>query len=185
MAGLLLGVLLGPAVIGRLAPDLYNAMFSAGEDPQVMLDDFDQQTERQMSNLKDAPDAELAVTQLLIDRQEMRIQLLAGIEAMHDQQAMRLIWALLAAMALVLVLEAMLSPQNDESGRSVVRPVYRRLISVRYALLALIVAVTLSRPGLLGQVSLSACLLIAAVALITGLIPLGLKKPPTSPPSAA
>ncbi len=185
MAGLLLGVLMGPAVLGRLAPDLYNAMFSTGEDPKAMLDTFDQQTDQEMANLQDTPDAELAVTQLVKKRQEMRRQLLAGIEAMHDQQAMRLIWALLATMALVLVLEAMLSPQIDESGRSVIRPSYGRLVSVRYALLALIVAVTLCRPGLLGQIPLPACVLILAVALIMGLIPLGPKRRPTSPPPAA
>lgn len=144
VAGVLLGVLLGPAVLGRIAPDLYDPMFmgsgdmTALEETQAELDLFlnDADTRqaridgilKQAEFLGEGDSAEvstqsqiLALTNDFADEQarlETNIEA-ARIPILASQQQHRDKLSGMATMMLLLIVilfaaEAILSPQRDE-----------------------------------------------------------------------
>lgn len=143
VAGVMLGVLLGPAVLGRLAPDLYDPMFMGSGDmteletAQLELLDYAQNDDSQerinnivkQAQLLDEGDTAYASAQ----QQMMAIQnafadeqarLEANIEAArvpilarqteHKEKLSGMATMLLLLVVLLFAAEAILSPQRDE-----------------------------------------------------------------------
>jgi len=177
----LLGLALSPAVLGNLAPELRDRLFGAEQPLASIRAAFDDESARQIEQLGATGVTEVAVQEHLRQRQQDWLHQVAAFQLALDRRATGLIFALLAALAVVMTLEAWLGPQPDAAGRGVVRPAYRRLVTVRYALLAMIVALALARPGVLGVTSLPLIIATITLALLAGLIPLG-KTPPHAEP---
>lgn len=75
-----------------------------------------------------------------------------------------------------MMIESLVSP--DPSGDTPMRisPALGRLITARYALAALWIAIVLAQPALLKQLPVLFVALLLAVALAAALIPLGTRK---------
>jgi hypothetical protein len=163
---------MGPAVLGSALPGAYHALFSVDVDVEALRQQHDAQTQQRMESLQLTDATDPAMSELLRQRQSQWNTQLAAIESLRDQRATGILWAVLGAIVVVMLLEALLSPQPDDRGRSEVRPAYRQLICVRYALLAMGIAIMLARPSLLAQVPAITTALMIVAALVVGLIPL-------------
>ena len=143
VAGVMLGVLLGPAVLGRLAPDVYDPMFMGSGDvseleaAQAELVDYAQSddTEERIKNivkqaeLLDGGDTAnysaqqqiVAITNAFADEQDRlqgnieaaRVPILARQQA-HRDKLSGMATMLLLLVVLLFAAEAILSPQRDE-----------------------------------------------------------------------
>lgn len=172
---MILGLALSPAVLGNVAPNLRDRLFGATQPLAQIRDAFEAESMQQLEQLEATDVTEIAAQEHLRMRQQEWMHQVAAYELTLDRRAVGLIFALLAAVAVVMAMEAWLSPQPDDNGRSVVHPAYRRLISTRYALLALLIAIVLARPSVLGATPLVLAVVTIALALAVGLIPLGSK----------
>lgn len=114
--------------------------------------------------------------------QRRRAQLRAVQTEVRDTRAARLLVAVLIAVGVVMVLEPLVGPRPaPRQSRAAVSPRLGRLKSVRYALLAIALALLLARPGIMTDGVLSFALVLAGVALILGLVPLSRKKADNHP----
>lgn len=183
VAGILLGVLAGPAVLGRLAPAAHRAMFD-GPDVAAI------EAERDASETRFFEDVEgLDVTKQYVEDQIAQIRAVADakIEDGRRRQIERvavLSAALLLGLVVTMLLESVLAPEPDRQGRAVVPPTLGRLITVRYALAGLMVAVLLASPVVLWAMPLVFAGLVIVVALGAGLVPLGGGKAEPDPSHA-
>jgi hypothetical protein len=146
-------------------------------------------------------DAESSLERLSVDYQRESLQALIGAESMRaiqqaklryqarakqlqqaavavrDRQAAQWLVAVMLAIAVVMAVEPLLAPQPAEKGgQATVSPALARLVSVRYALLAIALALLLIRPGLLVSQTLIFAALIVLVAVVVGLVPLNWKR---------
>lgn len=243
VAGVVLGVLLGPAVLGRLAPPTYDALFEGTGDlsevqqaraelekldtgeidftqskqATAAFEAFDQanqlRTQRiekikkqyeiigsendstaiardeQVRAIQDEQQTDLATLQLrLIEiKQSMKDRLAfdvaqaqAKVEQRRDAHRDKLMGMATVMLLLIVVLhaaEAILSPQRSEleQGKAALPPILSRLITVRYALAAGWLMLMLAQPVWLRGIDLTFGLVLLAVVLVAGLVPLGKK----------
>jgi len=156
VGGVIVGMLLGPAALGRLAPDTYNNWFPSFEQAQEELIRGEQQNfalqiltlggvDMQSADQLDAP----ANLDALRARRDHAVR--------HHGRLAALIVALFAVM-IVEVLAA---------ERPVVR---RRLTRARYVLAAAWIALLLAQPGALGAWILPMAAIIVAIALAAAYI---------------
>jgi len=176
VAGILLGVLAGPAVLGRLAPAAHRAVFD-GPDVAAI------ENEREAAEQRFLADVEgIDVTPEYVQERLDEIQMVAEakLEDGRRRQIERtavLIAALVLGLLVAMILEAVLAPDAKPGERAEVPPSLGRLITVRYALAGLIVAVLVGSPVLLWALPKAFAVLVILVALVVGLIPLGSSKP--------
>jgi hypothetical protein len=172
VAGILLGVLAGPAVLGRLAPAAHRAVFD-GPDAAAIETEREQAEQRFLEDVKG-----IDVTPEYVQERLDEIQMVAEAkrEDGRDRQTERtavLVAALVLGLLVTMILEAVLAPDARPGERAEVPPTLGRLITVRYALAGLIVAVLVGSPVLLWATPKAFAVLIILVALVVGLIPLG------------
>lgn len=171
-AGILLGVLAGPAVMGRFAPAAHRAVFDGPDIAAI-------ESEREAAEARFLADVEgIDVTPDYVKERLDEIQVLAAakLDDGHRRQIERaavLTVALLLGLLLTMILEAALGPDAKPGERAQVPPTLGRLITVRYALAGLIVAVLVGSPVLLWALPKAFTVLVILVALVVGLIPLG------------
>lgn len=176
-AGILLGVMLGPAVLGRAAPGVYDRWFMGDGELARMVADYNREqarvtetTERlKATGVTDAAVGELEARM----RAEIRpaqaamaqaLEARAALQARLDGRAM----ALLLAALVVMVGEAIVTAASPWRGR---------LATARYALLAGWLALTLARGELIRSVSLPFLAAVLLVALGVALMPIGRREP--------
>lgn len=208
VAGVVLGVLLGPAVLGRFAPQVYDQMFIGSGDlteldqAQTELDDFlgnadtrqaiiDQVIKQyeafseEDTSIKTARDEQLMeINNRFADEQQAlqsnvdtaRIPILANQQA-HRQKLQGMVTMMLLLIVLILVAEAILSPQRDEleEGKTTLPPALSRLITIRYGLAAGWLLLMLAQPVWLKGIDLTFGVLLLVIVLLAGLMPLGKK----------
>jgi len=178
VVGILLGVLAGPAVLGRFAPDAHRAVF---DGPDIAAIDAErEQTEQRFLENVEGIDVTPEYMQERLD--DIRMVAEAKLEDGRDRQIQRtavLTVALMLGLLLTMILEAVLAPEARPGEKAEVSPTLGRLITVRYALAGLIVAVLVGSPILLWAMPKAFAVLVILVALVVGLIPLG-KSPPAT-----
>ncbi len=192
VAGVLIGLMLSPAILGRVAPDLYQQLFIGGTlaDQQEALD-YHAAVRDEIQTLiaQDRPSTD--IEQHLNALRLEGLNPVARLEQLQRERSIELmgvLGAIMIVVVVVMVLETLAAPQESQGGRAVVRPVVGRLKSARYALMALWLALFLANPVLLWHLPWLFAALILVVALVLCMIPLGQSRsqaqPAEGPPPA-
>lgn len=184
VAGVALGVLLSAAVLGNLWPRAYHEFFVGGYEEHRQLIALQQRQAETLATLEATDVTDVAIAEQQRQFEQQRVPLQAELQQARNEHLDALagrISALIVAIALVMVLEVLVSPEPAAGRRAAVPPALSRLISVRYALLALWIAMVIARPAVLGELSLLFILLVIAVALAVAFIPLGRRSAPAKP----
>ena len=174
--GLIVGVLLGPLLLGQVAPRLYEAWFVGGAEIRAEIEQRQHEHDEAMQLLQATGVTDVAVSeaQAQFDRElaPRRAQLQQAVDDHRRWLAGRLNALVIAVLALM-VLEAVVSPRPQGGGKAIINPALARLITGRYALLALWLAVVVAQPRVLLEVAWVFVLLLLAVALAAAFVPLG------------
>ncbi|MEM1107746.1 MAG: hypothetical protein AAGH99_03555 [Planctomycetota bacterium] len=137
-AGLLLGILLGPAVLGRIAPQAHAALFGGGPATQQLLE-YEDETAAMITALNATGVTPDAMDEQIESRSMMRDMIQEGRDTLMDVQAFRYITFILLAMTACLFVWA-------SSGKT--GPI---LSYLAYGILALGLAVIVARPSMFKQ----------------------------------
>lgn len=179
VAGVVLGVLLSPAVLGNLGPDSYNRLFVGGQQVQAQIAELTREHQRTIAELE-----AVGVTDVAIDEQQRQFEHeLGALQAvLREAHRDHLHWlagrgsALILVLGLVMVLEVLASPHPAPGKRVAVPRALSRLIAIRYALLALWIALAIAQPAVLGELPIVFIVLLIAIALLAAFVPLGPKR---------
>lgn len=163
VAGLLLGLLAGPWVLGRAAPDFYARTFVGGTTQLKEL----AQTQHELA-LRRAVVLETKSETVLADfeleaaaKVRPLIQAWEKAKLERSQELQRIMSAVALAIACIMGLEALLLGQWQH-----------RAMSARYALMALWLAMLLAQPAMLAELPMVLVLLLVLVAGASVLLPL-------------
>ncbi|MFW5682796.1 MAG: hypothetical protein ACOC1G_07305 [Phycisphaeraceae bacterium] len=179
--GAVVGILLGPLVLGQVSPSTYQSLF-IGDTQRAEF--FQREVERvnaELENLESVA-ANIDVTpaaveemrdSLLREKQLAEMSLEVELSQLATGESIALLIALVLALLVVAIFEATISPKPSERGRAVLTPVQQRVTTIRYALLAGVLALVLARPALLAEVSWVFVVLLLAVIAVAGFVPLG------------
>lgn len=176
VAGIILGVLLGPAVLGRVAPTLYQDVFVGGGEYIRQLTEQQAETTRQLETLEDIGVTDAALPEQVLGREQQLVLLKAQLgQAQRDRLSELTGWtsALMLAVIAVMMIESLVSPDVSADKAMRVPPSLGRLVTARYALAALWIAIVLAQPALLKQLPILFVGLLVVVALASALVPLG------------
>lgn len=176
IAGIVLGVLLGPAVLGRAAPGVYLDVFVGGGEYLRQLNEENEKTQRQIEALENIDVTGEAIPEQVLGREQELVVLKAQLDQAQRQRIGELTgWttALMLAVIAVMMVESLVGPELKAGVAAKVPPAVGRLITARYALAALWIAVVLARPQLLTQVPILFAAGLVVVALGAALVPLG------------
>jgi hypothetical protein len=176
VGGLLLGVLLGPAVLGRLAPETYERVFVGGGELARQLEAEQAITEKQLRALEQTGATDAAIPEQLMGRQSQQAVLLAQLQQAQQQRLGE--WsgwatAIVLAMIAMMMLESLVGPDLRSKGPVEVSPALGRLVTSRYALTGLWLAVVIAQPKLLAQLPVVFAGLLIVVAAGSALMPMG------------
>ncbi|MCG8510240.1 MAG: hypothetical protein MI741_13510 [Rhodospirillales bacterium] len=175
VAGLVVGVLLSSAVLGRIAPKTYQSIFFGDvAEVRAELEAFDEETTRQIELLSSP---ELTVTPLAIEEKLIQRKLdKADLERKLDRAVNRTPAALFAitfAILAVMVAETLISPSLEQRQRTEISPAVARLVRLRYGLLAIWLAIIVARHDLLASFPIVMFILLLILAGVIGFVPLG------------
>jgi hypothetical protein len=177
VAGVIIGVILSPAVLGQLAPAGWESELFGGAGLERQLQQLNEQWQADQQTLAASDVSQAAVTERREQYLQQRGRLVDALTAVRNERAGRMLVALMLTLGAVMVIEPFLSPQPDQaSQRAAVPQALPRLKTVRYALIALFIALLLARPSLLASSTLLFAALLIAVALGVGLVPLGKRR---------
>ena len=172
-AGLLLGVLLGPAVLGRWSPPTYNRYFMDMTTATTQLAAHDERVRITMEKLVSTKVSSVALeefNELQADKRQPYLDQMT----LASQARGRLVASLLAVLVLM-ILETL-----PEAAAIVMRS---RLATARYALISLSLAFVIAQPQLLKGLSISFLMLLLLVGLTVAFMPLS-GGPPDEPTDA-
>lgn len=142
VVGLLLGILIGPAVLGRIAPEAYDQWVTSRAGPRpVSLADFEEQTYQSVKNLKSSGVTDAAILEYQQSRASERQKVMADDRLEQVRAQMR---SLSRSVALVMAVVAVMVIETAVSARW--RGVRRRLMTARYVLIAFWMAFTIAQP---------------------------------------
>ena len=174
-AGVIAGILLGPAVLGRVAPEAYHEAFPSVERARLELDALERSLADIRARQRQVGATDVAIIEFEAPRLARRQALQAEVERALRSRGRST--ALLLAIAMAMILEAVL-----DSSRRVQR---RRLSRARYALIAVWIALVLAQPETLGRVPLPFLALLALLVLVAAAAPGGAGAPGLRGPGGA
>lgn len=178
IAGIVLGVVLGPAVLGRVAPGAYRDVFVGGGEYLRQLTEENEKTRQQLEALQDTGVTGEAIPEHVLGREQELVVLKAQLDAAQRQRMGELAgWttALMLAVIAVMMVESLVGPDVKAGAAAKIPPTLGRLVTARYALAALWIAVVLARPQLLTQAPILFAAGLIIVALGAALVPMGKK----------
>ncbi len=174
VAGIVLGILLGPGVLGRIRPGLYGRLF-VGPSTDLVVAKFSRhlaETNQARQNLIASGATTAPALEEFDQRQQREV---AGFQKQFDEiaAAQQAHAARLGGWALALVLATMAvmvieSVVDEQAARA-----RGRLATARYALMALWVALLIAQPALLKIVPPVLLIGLIVVAVAAALVPLG------------
>lgn len=175
--GLLLGILLGPAVLGRVAPETYAAWFTGAGEAAAEIRAFNEDTAEGLERLIATGVSDIAIDEYIAERDAERQFLPAFGRAVIEQNQHEKAWAgrllaLVLTVVVVMGLEAWVGP-TPRDGRAVVPPALGRLVTIRYALIALWLMLALASPAALLGAPWVFFAMVLLVVMVVGLVPLG------------
>lgn len=153
IAGVVVGILVGPAILGRVASDTYQRLF-VGQAP-----DLQAQVEL-IERLRATGVTETAVNEQL-DKLRRNT---ADAQREHLARLQGLTTAVVLVLAALMMVEPLVQPEAVQARAG--------LATARYALIAVWLALILARPALLRHISLSFVVLLLIIALLAALLPL-------------
>jgi len=170
VAGVFLGMLAGPGVFGRIAPDAYQQWFPDWRHAQARLLAFEREQGGIMQRLADTGVSETALleydqVETAADRRELLDELARG------RARLGMLHALVAAVVAIVVLEALTQP-----GAAI----HQKLATGRYAILAGWIALVLAQPHILAEVPMAFTGMLVLFVLIASLTPLGRRAKPAA-----
>lgn len=160
VAGVVAGVLLGPGVFGRLAPEAYDEVFPPSiQTVGLQLVELEKKLAANRELLRQIGATDAAISDLEAQRPEKRTEL----EARFDRASRSAgrTTSLLVALVVTMILEAAIGAHR----------VRRRLTQARYALLAIWVALILAQPAVLSGISLPFVAMLTLIVLIAAVVP--------------
>lgn len=166
VAGIFLGIALSPAILGRLSPATYDGLFLGGGEAAAELRREEAALQAHAELLQGAGATGVAAEELMLRETERLAPLRVQVDlATREREATVRGWifALVAALAGVMVAETLLSPNTRRLPG---------LVTARYALLALLVALAIAKPALFGQIPLILAGGLFVVALAAAWVPL-------------
>ncbi len=145
VAGVLAGVLLGPGVLGRVVPGVYDRWFVGGNDAALVVRSLQQKQAELAVQMRATGDdaAGAMLEQEMAGRVAMAQATLQQAMRAHSDRALGFVLALVAAAVVLMATEAVLA--SDSSWRSV-------LITARFLIIAGGAALLLAQPQLLRAV---------------------------------
>lgn len=176
VAGVLLGVVLSPLVLGQLAPGAYDALFRGGGEAWATVAEADREIDAQLRELEATGVTDVALAEHRARRIEETLpQRLEAMQARWQREMTIAGWmtALVLAAAATMAIEAVVSPSPRDGRALAVPATLGRLATVRYALLAVWLALAIAQPTLLQRMPLAFLVGVLVVALAAGLVPLG------------
>jgi hypothetical protein len=181
LVGAIVGILLGPLVLGQVSPSAFRSLFVGDTQRAEIFQDeiarIDTELQRIASVAADVDVTPAAVTEMRDELQRQRELASATLRLelwrLEVGQASALLIALVIVLLVVAIFEAVISPKPSERGRAVLTPVQQRVTTIRYAVLAGVLAIVLARPALLAEVSWVFVVLLLAVIAVAGFVPLG------------
>ena len=196
-AGILLGVLLGPAVLGQVRPQWHDRLFVGSQKADAELRGVDTQIKAYEDETRALIQKVVAVFGERDSSAEAEITSLVerrrpGLEALyaqrlsaeaklqlnrtqHDAYLQGLLLAIVMAVVAVMLIEAWTSPTPAANGTDV-PPRVARLLTARYALTALGLALLLAQPDPLRQLPWLFTAALLAVAMAAAFVPLGKRR---------
>ena len=183
-AGLVIGLLLGPGGLGRLAPGVYESWFTGGGEAGRMLAAWEGDVERDVrEDLAGALDEHDGSFRSEVDaalrrrggEKEMLQRRWRSEVAAHREGYVARLTALALVIGVMMVLEAIVAPEPGKGPQS--PGVLGRLVTVRYAVLAVWLALVVASPWVAWSVPWVFGGLALAVALAAALVPLGRQTP--------
>ena len=181
-AGLVIGLLLGPGLLGRFAPGLYEEWFTGGAEARRTLAAWDEGVERDVRGLlggaldehDDSLQSEMDAARLRGEPERlMRERRWRSEVAAHREAYGSRLLALVLVIGVMMVIEAIVAPDFQEDAGPQSPGVLGRFVTVRYAVLALWLALVVAAPGTLTAVPWVFAVLVLAVALAAAMVPLG------------
>ena len=176
VGGIVLGVLVGPAVMGRLAPSLYQELFVGGAQLSQQLLDQQNQTANQLELLEQTDVTDVALAEQLALGQSQQAVIEAQLQQAQQQRLMYwsgLASAIVLAVIAMMMIEALVAPDIHKDKAAAVPPALSRLVSARYALVGLWIAVVLAQPRLLSQLPVLFAAGLILLAAASALVPMG------------
>ncbi len=175
VAGIVLGVLLSQAVLGRFAPSIYEDAFVGGAEQREMLDANQATLKQQAQTLEEIGVTDAAIPEHLLQIKQQEIAWQVAKEQ-HLTTLAGWTTSLMLAVIAVMIIESLMSPDTSDttgSGRLIVSPALGRLITARYALCAVWIAITIAQPRLVEHLPIVFAGLLVVVAVAAALVPLG------------
>lgn len=167
VAGILLGVLLGPGVLGRIAPRTYERVFIGGDQARQALALAEAEfnaAARRLTEVGVTPTALAELEQQTRPRLAVMQAQVEQAQAEHGQRLAGLLTSLIVALGAMMVLEALPGPG------SAARPA---MLIGRYALLGVWTAGALARPTLWRSISPTVVVIAVLAVLALTLLPPG------------
>lgn len=164
IAGIVVGLLLGPGVLGKLAPTAYDRLFVGAAAIEKEQREIEAQLTRQIEGIVAAGASEAAVQEKLKEADRRQAVLRQELENARQQ---RVGWSAgtVLAILIVMIIETLIDPRNLS--------LRARLATARYGLIALWLALLLAQPSMGRSLPLLFAGLLAAIALLAALLPLG------------
>jgi hypothetical protein len=180
-AGLLIGVLLGPAGLGRVSPGAYAELFAAGAVREAVVTQAND-TALHLAAMRSTGVSGDAVDEHAAQREAEAVVLRGALASAMDRRALGLILGVGGALFAVMLVEALVGPVGRGGSERVRVPgVLARLVTLRYALLAVGLAVLVARPTLVLGLPWGFGLMLLVVGAAVAWVPLGRRAKAEAP----